>query len=169
VHSRSKHEFQLHAALFWLLLWLLIGPQGKTRFTVAQSDGQHPYLHCANTLASLRQTEKFFCHTVCYFLKTRNTMHALTVVSERLILAPYTIGSFCQTRLWKRLSWLRQALYVKYNTEAHSYNHCCSRKSISVTYSEYVLVALGIQYAMRMCHIVIWHLSDSTIFFHIIS
>jgi hypothetical protein len=38
-----------------------------------------------------------------------------------------------------------------------------------ITYSECVSVALVIQYAKRMRHIVIYSLPDSTIFFHIIS
>jgi len=114
VHSRSKHEFQSHAALFWLLLWLLIGPQGKTCFTVAQSDGQHPYLYWANTLASLRQSETFFCYTMCYFLKTMNTLHTLTIVNECFIFAAYSRGSVWEKRLWKQLPWLRLALCVKH-------------------------------------------------------
>jgi hypothetical protein len=58
-------------------------------------------------------------------------------------------------------------MYVERNTEARSYNRCCSRKSINVTYSECVILALGIQQAMSMRHIIICGLSSSTIFFHI--
>jgi len=42
-------------------------------------------------------------------------------------------------------------------------------KAVSNTYSEYVFVALGIQHAMRIRHIVICGLSGSTTFFNIIS
>jgi len=41
------------------------------------------------------------------------------------------------------------------NLEAHSCNHYCSRQAISVTYSERVLVALGIQHAIRMSDIIL--------------
>jgi len=51
------------------------------------------------------------------------------------------------------------------NTEALSWNHCCSGKSTRITYSECVLVALVIQHAMRMRHIFICGLCGSTIFF----
>jgi hypothetical protein len=39
----------------------------------------------------------------------------------------------------------------------------------SITYSECVFVALGIQHAIRMRHIAICGLSGSTLFFHFIS
>jgi hypothetical protein len=42
-------------------------------------------------------------------------------------------------------------------------------KAVSITYSEYVFVVLGIQHAMHMCHFVIRALSGSTIILHIIS
>jgi hypothetical protein len=50
----------------------------------------------------------------------------------------------------------------------HSRNHCCSGKAISITHSERVFVALGIQHAMCMHDIILLSVSVSTIFFHII-
>jgi len=47
--------------------------------------------------------------------------------------------------------------------------HCCSGKTISITYCECVSVALGIRHAMRMHHIVICGLSGCTVLFYIIS
>ena len=60
-------------------------------------------------------------------------------------------------------------MYVQRNIEARSYNHCCSGKAINITYCECVFLALGIQCAMRMRHIVICGLPRSAIYFHIIS
>jgi hypothetical protein len=51
------------------------------------------------------------------------------------------------------------------NNDARSRVHCCSGKAISITYSECVSVASGIQHAMRMRHNVIYDLSGTTIFF----
>jgi hypothetical protein len=46
-------------------------------------------------------------------------------------------------------------MYIKHNIEVCFANHCCGGKAISITYSECVFVALGIQHAMCVCHIVI--------------
>jgi hypothetical protein len=54
-------------------------------------------------------------------------------------------------------------------TETFSRKHCFSGKARSITYSECVFVALVTQHAVRMRHTVIFGLSGSTIFFHIIS
>jgi hypothetical protein len=39
--------------------------------------------------------------------------------------------------------------------EARLSNHCCSGQAISLTYSEYVFVTLGIQHAVRMRRILL--------------
>jgi hypothetical protein len=49
--------------------------------------------------------------------------------------------------------------------EVRSCNLCCSGKVMRITYSEGVLVALGIHRAMRMRHGVICSLPGSTLFF----
>jgi len=63
----------------------------------------------------------------------------------------------------------RLSMYVWRNIETPSCNHCWSEKAIIVTYPECVFVALGIQHAMRMRHIIICGLASSTTFFYIIS
>jgi len=44
----------------------------------------------------------------------------------------------------------RQATYVKCNIKARLCKYCCNGKALSITYTEYVFVALVIQHAMRM-------------------
>jgi hypothetical protein len=62
-------------------------------------------------------------------------------------------------------------MHVQCITESHSCNHCCRGKAISIhTVSwDCVSVALVIQHAMRMRHILICGLNGSTVFFHVIS
>ena len=59
--------------------------------------------------------------------------------------------------------WKRQAMYMSRNTEKSSCNHCCSRKAIRITYSEYVFVALFIQHAKRLRRIVLFSVACPTL------
>ena len=60
-------------------------------------------------------------------------------------------------------------MYVKYSlTWTRSVTLCWRGKAISITYCECVFVALGIQLAVRMRHIVICDLSGSAVFCHVI-
>ena len=58
-------------------------------------------------------------------------------------------------------------MYAKRDIKARLCNHCCSGKAISITQSECVFVALGIQQAMRMLHFICGP-PRSTKFFNII-
>ena len=58
------------------------------------------------------------------------------------------------------------ATYIQQNTEASSYNHCCKGKAISITNSECVSVALGIQHTMHMHNTVMWPVQIYNIFPH---
>jgi len=51
----------------------------------------------------------------------------------------------------------------KHNVEVHLCNHCCSGKAIIIIYYECAFVALGMQHAMHMHHLVISGLNDYTI------
>jgi len=51
------------------------------------------------------------------------------------------------------------------NSEAPSFNHCCSGKAIRIAYHERVFVVLGDQQAMRIRHIVVCRLPGPTVFF----
>jgi outer membrane biosynthesis protein TonB len=63
----------------------------------------------------------------------------------------------------------RQATYVQRNIVVLSCNNYYREEAIRITYSGYVLVAFGIQYAVRMRHVVICGPFGSTIFFYVIS
>ena len=63
----------------------------------------------------------------------------------------------------------RHAKYLRRNIKARSCNHCCGGKAIIIIYSECVSVALVIQHAMRMHHIVICGQHGCKIFFFTLS
>ena len=62
-------------------------------------------------------------------------------------------------------------MYYKFNSDERSRYQCCRGKAISITYSEYVSVALVIQHAQRMRRIciVLCCLTGSKIFDYLIN
>jgi hypothetical protein len=68
-------------------------------------------------------------------------------------------------------NYTRQALYSTYNvTLRHIHATIVGNgKAMSIIYFKCMFIALGIQHAMRTCHIAIRSLSNCTIFFHVIS
>ena len=60
-------------------------------------------------------------------------------------------------------------MHVQRNTETRSCNQCCCWKAISITYSENVFIALGIQNTICMRSIVVCVLLGSTVSFNTIS
>jgi hypothetical protein len=54
-------------------------------------------------------------------------------------------------------------MYLQRNTEERLRNSCCRGKAISVTYSECVSVALLIQHAKSILHIILSSVADMTV------
>ena len=65
--------------------------------------------------------------------------------------------------------WVDRQCTYKRNIMARFGNHCYDGKAISIIQPECVFVALGIQHAMRMRHILICGIPQPKTYFHIIS
>jgi hypothetical protein len=57
----------------------------------------------------------------------------------------------------------RKTKYVPRKIGARSCNHFCSGKAVSITYSEWVSVALVIQHLMHMCRLVLSSVACPTV------
>ena len=134
---------------------------------------------------------KFFCVYMLVALRIKDNKLKCFALNHLYSLCRFHATAFCSLAnksgarvdsalYWEWQDWLsrfmqlwktRQTMYGQRKIEARSCNHCCSGKTISNTYCECgcVSVALVIQHAIRMRHIVICGLSCSTIFFHVIS
>ena len=64
--------------------------------------------------------------------------------------------------LWSQLSWLRQALYIKHNNEAHSWNHCCSRKIH--TYCIFWVSVCSLRYPVCNSNVPYCHLTPAQLY-----
>ena len=80
---------------------------------------------------------------------SRNKYNHYLLYKLGLRRALYLLNTLC---LW----WTIRTLYIWRNIEMRSCKHCCGeKKTIIIAYSECVFVALGIQYALRMRHIIL--------------
>ena len=84
----------------------------------------------------------------------------------------FYVSSCCGQRkiyLSRSYQWIITAnkvgMRVSRNNEARSYNHCCSVKAISITYTGYVFVSLVTQHAQRMRLIILSSVSLAVSYF----
>jgi hypothetical protein len=97
-------------------------------------------------------------HFVCHLIKNagRQTPKLKLLHNDALILLVHAYKKFSFTddtptstsRSADR--YLEQDRRCTYNTVARSRNRCCREQAMSITYSEFVFGALGIQHAVRM-------------------
>jgi hypothetical protein len=139
------------------------------------------YLLSSDYYAIIERTEPYLLHlTSILYIHYFSTFLLLygwlqiwtkipTVNSSEISLIIKTFSKPSTTTFFQLPILTRRAMYVQSNIEASSCNHCCSIKTISITYSVYVFGALGIQHAMRTLHMVMCGLSFFTTFFHIFS
>jgi len=126
-------------------------------------------------LWKMNLNSRYSCWTKCYWNNFspilfhyfyKSPLHSFSIV----IYLCYGQNLIPYLREWlNKLRKTRQAMYEWRNIEARLCNYCCSGKAINITYSEFVFVALGVEYAMRMHHVVICGLSCSVTLFHFIS
>jgi hypothetical protein len=89
-------------------------------------------------------------------------------MAELLLLHLTSADQFLLSQLLSPTS-RRHTIGNVHNNEARARNHCCHRKTISITHSECVSVAVVTQHVMRMYHIFVCGFFGPAVFFRTFS
>ena len=73
------------------------------------------------------------------------------------------INTFNRTGSVRKSLKLTSKCMYRRNIGKRSHNHCCRAKAISITYSECVSVALGIQHAMHIHRIILSYVASPAV------
>jgi hypothetical protein len=120
---------------------------GRDRESEVELQGKHPFVLQRSDL--IPQSS----HVKCYFTCQKFAVSSSLIRAERR----HALTRLRETERWE-LAWIvfrdavrtaqegngRQAIDVWRNIEGRSCSHCYSGKTISITYCEFVFVALGI-------------------------
>ena len=123
---------------------------------------RNTYIACLDFKCGIYQCSWFLHEDLCFIKQEQKKTFTIVYITST-----WDIWKILNKKIATNTT--RHAKYEKHKTEARSCNKRCSGKAMSITYSECVSVALGIQHALLVRHTVICGLSGTTIFFHIVS
>jgi len=90
----------------------------------------------------------FAANGITFYKAVTSIINTVTTSNHKIILN--------MVQIWR----VKKTIYVSREIEARSCNQCCRGKTISITYSECVFVALVMQHAKRTCHVILSSLAS---------